>query len=270
MTVSDQERQLESIVLAGEALVTRLRSLLEEDEVPAERGEGARRALRQLELSVQMLGSDDPDELPSVHGGLTGLVSNLASRMMEDEEQDGSEPAAPLPDRRERVVDRREGDGFSGACATIPLPELLGFLQVHGHTGELVVQAEQETFAIHFHRGDLIDATSDNAPPEMRLGEILISMGAVDSVVLMRLLESPDSGDRLGDALVRRHLVDRETLLAALRYQVQQLFHRLFHAENARFSFSPLLPQEVESDYRLNVTQLLLESARLHDESRGD
>ena len=267
MTVSHQERQFESIVLAGEALVTRLRSLLEKDEVPADRSESARRALRQLELSVQMLGNDDPDDLPSVHGGLSGLVSNVTTRLMEEDADEGEHPAAPLPDRAPRA--HVTGDaGFSGACATVPLPELLGFLQVHGHTGELVVEAEQETFTIHFHGGDLIDATSDNAPPEMRLGEILISMGAIDGVVLLRLLESPDAGDRLGDALERRRLVDRDTLLVALRYQVQQLFHRLFRAENARFSFSPLLPQEVVSDYRLNVTQLLLESARQHDESR--
>ena len=70
----------------------------------------------------------------------------------------------------------------------------------------------------------------------------------------------------LGDALHRDGLVDMDQLRAGLSAQVQNLFHRLLKASDAIFRFQVGLELSVEHQIYLNVTQLLLESARQCDE----
>jgi hypothetical protein len=83
------------------------------------------------------------------------------------------------------------------------------------------------------------------------------------------MLARRDSASRLGAALESEELVSREELRAALEYQIQQLFHRLFCAKDATFTFGQQPDEDDDGRIRMNVTQLLLESARTLDESRS-
>jgi hypothetical protein len=71
----------------------------------------------------------------------------------------------------------------------------------------------------------------------------------------------------LGVALVREQVVSRQALQIALTYQVQGLFQRLFAATEASYTFSSSVRLMENPDLRMNVTHLLLESARTLDES---
>ena len=62
-------------------------------------------------------------------------------------------------------------------------------------------------------------------------------------------------------------LVSREDLMSALEEQVQELFRRLHKVDQGAFSFFEGESSNVEQRIRMNVTTLLLESARTKDEA---
>jgi hypothetical protein len=72
----------------------------------------------------------------------------------------------------------------------------------------------------------------------------------------------------LGSYLVRSGRLRHEDLQRALAIQVQQLFHRLMDAENALYRFQEGAQLLRSYGLEVNITQLLLESARRKDEER--
>jgi hypothetical protein len=156
---------------------------------------------------------------------------------------------------------------FSGHCSAISVPDFLSFLQVHEKTGILRIVSKDEVFTLEIDRGTLIHATSDNPPPHLLLGEILVARGHTDREVIARYLARMPDGLRLGEALEIAGEVHREQLLDALQYQAQELFNRLCPLIDARFSFVACGPPKPDGRLRLNITGLLMESARVRDES---
>ena len=79
-----------------------------------------------------------------------------------------------------------------------------------------------------------------------------------------------NSTQKLGEALQKEELVTSAQLRSALEYQIQQLFHRLFTAEGSQFFFTDMDVRPSDANkLRLNVTSLLLESARVLDEAQN-
>ncbi len=70
----------------------------------------------------------------------------------------------------------------------------------------------------------------------------------------------------MDETLERESLVSREDLVSALEAQVQELFHRLYAAGSGTFDFYAGGSSNIEQRIRMNVTRLLLESARTKDE----
>jgi hypothetical protein len=116
----------------------------------------------------------------------------------------------------------------------------------------------------------VVYAQSDAPPPGQRLGEILAARGAVAREALEQLAAERRADGVLGQRLVRQGLVDPAALKQALAYQIQCIFHRLFHARGALFQFDEGVSVISTDDVRLNVTSLLLESARSSDELARD
>ena len=99
------------------------------------------------------------------------------------------------------------------------------------------------------------------------LGELLIARGELGIDDLEEVLATGvGEGAMLGSALVAHGKVTPEALRAALQHQVQSIFHRVFQAEDAVYQFDEGVALRVPEDIRLNVTTLLLESARTSDE----
>ena len=157
---------------------------------------------------------------------------------------------------------------FIGNTDTLSVPELIGFFQLQGKTGLLTIDARHEQFTLEYLRGELIHAASSSSPDGHRLGEVLVRLGHITEAKLSNLLEGKSDAERLGDALLRGDVVGDEALAQALEYQVQNIFHRLFDLRGCRFSFREGLEGEPRARVRYNVTRLLLETARHHDEQR--
>jgi len=158
-------------------------------------------------------------------------------------------------------------DGLQGNSWTIPIPDLIGFLATARKSGVLWVHAPNETFMLEIRDGNLLHAASDHTPPGQRLGEVLVEQGTLTEEALEEFLANQEEPGMLGAELVRSGLVDDAQLRAALSVQVQGLFGRLLNATEAIFRFQEGHSLLVERTLQANVTQLMLESARLNDES---
>ena len=160
-------------------------------------------------------------------------------------------------------------DGFHGYAWAVSITGLLSFLQVQAKTGTLRVNIGTEVISLVLEEGDLVSATSDNSPPGLRLGEILVEQGRIDPARLEAFLVDFAVGrEPIGEALEREGLVDRQDLEAALELQVRLIFTRLLCSENAYFRFQ-IGGSSRGAGARYNITQLLLDSYRIQDEVRG-
>jgi hypothetical protein len=152
-----------------------------------------------------------------------------------------------------------------GHGTVLPIPSLIGFLGTIGNSGILRVNTADQTFVLEFRDGDVVHGEATCAPPGLRLGDLLVSLGVVDRYSIEdALAECPTR--RLGQTLLEKRLIDREDLTVALRTQIQWLFSRLFREEVKSFTFWKGPPLQGGDGVRLNTNTLLLEGARLSDE----
>ncbi|MCY2958767.1 MAG: DUF4388 domain-containing protein [Planctomycetota bacterium] len=154
------------------------------------------------------------------------------------------------------------GDGRS-----ILVVEIIGMLSNLAKSGLLWVTTARERFLFQLEDGRIVYAQSDRPPPGCRLGEMLIERGALDAHDLAEALaDARQNGQPLGAWLLAANLVATSDLHAALRDQVQQIFNRMFAAPGSTYQFEEGKRLGRADDVRMNVVQLLLESARMQDE----
>ena len=191
-------------------------------------------------------------------GGLLGLV--LGS---EEEEElpempaASSEPAAPSPNHTLALRVHEQ---------LLPTPDLVTFLAAQKKTGLLEVITDTEQFTLEFDSGDIVHAQSNRTPEGQRLGDILVTRTAIDRQTLEQVMRTSGSG-RLGETLVAQSWITQEQFLEALRAQIHWLFQRLFEQPAQRFCFWSGPPLNADSNVRLNATALLLDGARAFDET---
>lgn len=214
-------------------------------------------ALEQVGLILRVAGdegrlADEPED-----GILSRLKRNRSRKSLPDDELGG----AQIPE------DGFAPQGLQGNSWTISLPELLGFLSSAGKTGMMWIDTPSENFLIGLENGDLVHATSSCTPEGLRPGEVLVGLGFLTRRQLERFLERQvDDSWLSGSSLLETGMISEEELHAALVYQVQQLFHRIIDNRRALFRFRDGLEVQQSNQVRLNVTKLLLESARVQDE----
>jgi len=158
--------------------------------------------------------------------------------------------------------------GLKGHSEAIAIPEVLGFISSLRKSGVLRVHSRDESFLVELDQGAVVYAQGDNPPSGTLLGEILVTQGALTGVQLEEVLdrESGANSQVLGKRLLEEGLISRQALCIGLAFQVQMLFHRMYGAEDAVFQFDEGVQILEPRDIRLNVTSLLLESARTSDE----
>ena len=166
-----------------------------------------------------------------------------------------------LPDDTTRPV-------LSGCHPRVSIPALLGFLSLLRESGVMLVRAEGCLFTITIFEGDVVHGLSEPRPSGELLGQILVDEEAISADKLRDFLERHTSSDRLGEALQREELVSAQALESCLKRQLHLLFERLFAAERASFEFFECAAPVAEPAMRMNVTQLLLQSALSLDETR--
>lgn len=219
------------------------------------------------------------EETPFLYGQLDDVLQRLQAnlRQLATVEAAASEKGTGflrrLAGRKTREQPRKSEPRYDlqGNAWTIPVTELVGFLSHSGKSGLLWVTSPSETFVLEFARGNLVHATSNAPPVAFRLGEILLAQGLLSAPDLAEVIDfAKAADDLLGSYLLRTGRLQHSELQRALALQVQQLFHRLMDAENALYRFQEGAQLLRSQSLEVNITQLLLESARKKDEERQD
>ena len=215
-------------------------------------------------------------ETPFLYGQLDDVVRKLQAALQRfgtaERPGDGSSLLRRLTGRkRAEPANKETRIDLQGNAWTIPVTEVVNFLSHSAKTGVLSVTTSQETFLLEFFRGNLVHATSSCTPEDLRLGEILVRLGTLQRDELVAMLERAKSADDLlGSHLVSSGRMQKHHLQRALSVQVQELFHRLMDAENAIYRFQDGVQMLRSQELTVNITQLLLESARKKDEQRAE
>lgn len=179
------------------------------------------------------------------------------------------------PARSDRPVREvaRDGPGYCvlrGFSPAVPIASVLAFLSSNHKCGTLRVRTTDETFSLEIVDGDVVHTFSDRSPDGERLGDILVQRGLIDQATLDEFLEKyASSSGKMGAALEREELVGMAEMRTALEVQTQRLFHRIFGAEDAAFYFYRSEAPPPDLHIRMKMIHLLLESARTQDEEEA-
>ncbi|MFT7665132.1 MAG: hypothetical protein ACI87A_003367 [Planctomycetota bacterium] len=219
----------------------------------------SRQMLAALESATDIMSMFDDDhgglkiEREAMPGGHEKVIVRCVSNVLESDRAFEANEALDI--EKDRV-------DFRGLSWSIGIPELLSFLESINKTGTVCVTTFDETFTIVINNGQVVHASSSASPAGLRLGDILVSQGATTYRALQDFIsEHLVTGACMGAAVVAKGLVSREQLATALEAQVQFLFHRLFNATDATYTFYDGRRSSNEHQVRMNLTRLLLESS---------
>ncbi|NOT30033.1 MAG: DUF4388 domain-containing protein [Planctomycetes bacterium] len=213
--------------------------------------------LTQLTLVLRMVGQE-PGENKKSKEERKSFLRKLFNRSQVQEEH-------PLGAPRFDV----SRQGLQGNSSTVAIPELLSFLSFGRKTGVLWLDTPEENFLIGLVDGHVMHGTSDHSPEGMRLGEVLVGLGYLTRRQLERFLEKKGESKETvsGEFLVKNDMISEEELKSALRHQIQQLVHRMLASKAAIFRFREGMEVLLAHRVNIDINQLLLESARVHDEA---
>jgi hypothetical protein len=267
--MTERQNEPKALLSACRSLFGSSLHLSRKDSLSQDRLAQVGMARRFVDLALLSLHGEEAAVLAATLVSCNSIAANVADRLL-NSLTEGAERARAAGSLSSHLDPAGEA-GFSGSTDAIELPDLMGFLQLQRKTGVLHVDLETERLSFEFVEGEVVCASSDNSPVGCRLGEILIAQGGVDKERLGAfLIDHSASTGKLGAALVSEALITEEQLRGALEVQVQQIFHRLLGAGRATFRFQRCEAEELDRGMRMNVMQLLLESARVNDEATQD
>ncbi len=172
-------------------------------------------------------------EVQSVIGELGS--TNLGSTTEAQRLSHARDVACSMENELQSLSERISGSGTPSAqiCtnASPPLEHCLNELIPHSKALFVQVTTTEEVGFLKFSDGLLIDAISEQTPQHLRLGEVLVAMGALTREALEESLADPGRGrSRLGDYLLQNGYVTARHLEIALQYQRYQTLQRFAQA----------------------------------------
>jgi hypothetical protein len=144
--------------------------------------------------------------------------------------------------------------------------EVLSMIATANWDGELHIIDDDSQRTLQIHQGALKSAGSD--VPSERLGEVMLSRGAISHNQLAECVAELDSSRRFGEMVVDRGLVDREQLFAHVRAQMQVIFNGALLVRDGFYSFVHM-QQDADPPsvtVHLPIQHLLMEGVQRIDE----
>lgn len=157
--------------------------------------------------------------------------------------------------------------GIRGNLATMPLPDVLQWIDQGRKTGELEVRSARGITKWASFREGALYASSSSDPREF-LGQFLIAQGLLTEDQLRMAMETQArTGIMLGRILVQVGILDEDQLLAMLATKAEESVYDLFFWEEGEFHFDDLPAKEEGGlPLSLGVMGLVMEGIRRKDE----
>ncbi len=156
---------------------------------------------------------------------------------------------------------------IKGSLAEASLPDVIQLLSYSGKSGCLSVTDGRNFGNIFIKDGKVVFATILNR--KQKLGDILLTKQLVDKETLTRALDirRNSKNKRLGEIMIEMGAISRDILDKELRGQIEQTIFTMLTWETGYFNFeADLLPLSEDYTLQLSAQELLLEGARRIDE----
>ncbi len=141
-------------------------------------------------------------------------------------------PDAPRNDRGPRPLE--------GKLGPVALSDVLSNLAEQRASGILTVQGERDIVAMSFLNGSLVSTDALNQSVDEGLGDFLVAQNLVRPSDFAQVLEEQRrTGARLVDLLADQGLLERETLLNALRQMIYHSALRVLAWKKGDYKFYP-------------------------------
>jgi hypothetical protein len=157
---------------------------------------------------------------------------------------------------------------IEGSLQDVNLADICQLLGMSRKTGCLSVTDRSNFGYIYFKAGRVIHASVLNRPD--RLGELLVRNHVITRKDLSQAMERQalQRGKRLGELLVEQGSIDEEKLQRFIQMQIEEAVYHLFAWTQGSFHFDP--DQKPDEDgiflVSINIESLLMEGARRVDE----
>lgn len=154
---------------------------------------------------------------------------------------------------------------LKGSLDGFMLPELFRLFSRSQKTGRLDVVRRAGRGHVYFRAGGIYFATSSLA--RAPLGRKLIALDLLTERQLMEALDiNAETGQRVGEILVSAGAISRAQLEDALRAQIEDAIFDLMRWDRGEFSWQPDVAVATEVTLNLTVEDLIMEASRRLDE----
>ncbi len=157
---------------------------------------------------------------------------------------------------------------IEGALQDVSLADICQLLGMGQKTGCLSLTDRSNFGYIYFENGRVVHASVLNRPD--RLGEILVRNHVITRKDLSRAVEhqAVERGKRLGEILVEQDSIELEKLQHYIQLQIEEAVYNLFTWDRGSFHFDPDQRPDEEGMFLVDIPPeaLLMEGARRVDE----
>jgi len=157
---------------------------------------------------------------------------------------------------------------IEGALQDVGLPDICQLLAMGMKTGCLSITDRSNFGYIYFEKGRVIHASVLNRPD--RLGELLVRNHVITRKDLSTAMEKQamEKGKRLGEILVEQGSLTEDKLHHFIQMQIEEAVYNLFTWNQGSFHFDPDQSPDEEGVFLVNIPPeaLLMEGARRVDE----
>jgi len=158
---------------------------------------------------------------------------------------------------------------LAGTLKDFGLPDIVQLIGLQRKTGTLHLKTAGESVKVIFEGGNIVAAESSIARPSDRIGNALVTQGAITQEQLDQALAiQKQTMQRLGHVLISEKIVAEDALRKAVEAQLFQVVFRLFRWREGDYNFETQATVDYERTgaCSLGADFVLMEGIRMVDE----
>ncbi len=127
---------------------------------------------------------------------------------------------------------------MQGRIADFSIPDIFQLVSSQGKSGSLAIRGDDRDVLFYFSDGMIVDVQPDRRDPSGMLGRILTDAGVITVEELRRgLSEQVKSGKKLGEHLIEKEKVSRESLVRFLNLQLKETVFDVLRLKDGEYRF---------------------------------
>jgi|CXWL01.1.fsa_nt_gi hypothetical protein len=158
---------------------------------------------------------------------------------------------------------------LAGTLKDFGLPDIVQLIGLQRKTGTLHLETPGEKVKVIFEGGNIVAAESSMTRPSDRIGNALVTQGAITQDQLDHALSvQKQTMQRLGHVLISEQIATEDTLRKAVEAQLFQVVFRLFRWREGNYNFETenTVDYERTGAVSLGADFVLMEGIRMVDE----